>query len=50
MLRLDDFCQQCHDPDNDVNWGSAPFEQKWSQIVHPLPKKGVNAVEAKSKN
>jgi hypothetical protein len=49
MLRLDDFCQQCHDPDNDVNWGSVPFEQKWDQIVHPLPKKGVNAAQAKSK-
>ncbi len=47
MLRMDDFCQQCHDPDNDVNWGSVPFEQKWSQIVHPLPKKGANAAQVK---
>jgi hypothetical protein len=29
-LRLDIFCQKCHDQDNDVNWSI----DKWEKIIH----------------
>lgn len=33
--RIDQFCQKCHDIDNDVNWGSIGFANKWKKIAHP---------------
>jgi hypothetical protein len=30
-LRIDSFCQSCHDIDNDVHWN---FEQAWPKIEH----------------
>ncbi len=37
MRRIDDFCQKCHDTENDVNWTEHGFERKWPQIVHVTP-------------
>lgn len=45
--KLDDFCQKCHDIDNDVNWGKEPFLKKWERIAHPTPK--GQAVQGKPK-
>ncbi len=36
MNQIDQFCQECHDQDNDVHWN---FD-KWKEIAHPTPKKG----------
>lgn len=35
----DQFCQRCHDLDNDVNWKNGAFEKKWKLIAHPTPAK-----------
>jgi hypothetical protein len=38
--KIDQFCQRCHDTDNDVNWkhdeksGKGGFERKWPEIQH----------------
>ena len=32
--RIDDACQKCHDPENDVNWS---FERNWPKIRHDTP-------------
>jgi hypothetical protein len=39
MERLDDFCQKCHDLENDVHWAQVPFLDKWvgGGIVHNGP-------------
>jgi 2',3'-cyclic-nucleotide 2'-phosphodiesterase (5'-nucleotidase family) len=39
MDRLDQFCQKCHDLENDVHWAHDPFLQKWvgGGIVHNSP-------------
>lgn len=37
-LRIDQFCQKCHDMDNDVTWSNKGFERKWPKIDHPTPK------------
>lgn len=37
-LRIDQFCQKCHDMDNDVTWTNKGFERKWPKIDHPTPK------------
>jgi hypothetical protein len=40
MDRIDQFCQKCHDVDNDVDWkhdvksGRGGFERKWPQVQH----------------
>ena len=34
IRRIDDKCQTCHDPENDVNWS---FERNWPKIAHPSP-------------
>jgi hypothetical protein len=34
--QIDQFCQKCHDIDNDVHWS---FEKNWPQIIHMEPKK-----------
>lgn len=33
MIRLDAFCQKCHDQDNDVHWTI----EKWKKIIHREP-------------
>jgi hypothetical protein len=35
IFRLQDFCQKCHDQENDVHWD---FDKRWPDIVHPEPK------------
>ncbi len=34
VLQMDQACQKCHDPDNDVHWD---FEKKWPKVAHPSP-------------
>ncbi|MGF1580636.1 MAG: multiheme c-type cytochrome [Gemmataceae bacterium] len=34
-LKIDVFCQNCHDQENDVNW---KFEKRWPKIIHMTPK------------
>jgi hypothetical protein len=36
-LATDQFCQTCHDIDNDVTWIHGGFEKKWPRIKHPTP-------------
>jgi hypothetical protein len=36
---LDNFCQKCHDVDNDVHWGKRPWAE-WDKIAHPSPRNG----------
>ncbi len=36
--RMDQFCQKCHDMDNDVTWSNQGFARKWPKIAHPTPK------------
>ena len=53
MSRLDDFCQKCHDPENDVNWTNVSFLKKWVQggIIHNSPEnvgnRWLKALDAK---
>ena len=35
--KQDDFCQKCHDQENDVNWVQRPFQQTWGMIQHYTP-------------
>jgi hypothetical protein len=35
---MDQMCQKCHDPENDVHWTHKGFERKWPQVEHPTPK------------
>jgi Cytochrome c554 and c-prime len=35
LLRIDRFCQGCHDIDNDVTWTHGGFNRKWPLIAHP---------------
>jgi hypothetical protein len=35
LRRIDDFCQKCHDIENDVHWN---FAQKWAKVIHMTPK------------
>jgi cytochrome c554/c'-like protein len=42
IRRLDDMCQKCHDPENDVHWSEGSeketgFERHWPKIAHPTP-------------
>lgn len=37
LQRIDDFCQKCHDPDNDVHWGQVNFQAKWQKVIHMTP-------------
>jgi hypothetical protein len=32
-----DLCVKCHDLDNDVNWPTVGFAEKWKKIVHKTP-------------
>jgi hypothetical protein len=32
--RQDDFCQKCHDQENDVHWSQVPFQKSWEKIMH----------------
>jgi hypothetical protein len=36
--RIDQFCQGCHDIDNDLSWSPNGFKRKWPLIDHPSPK------------
>jgi hypothetical protein len=36
--QIDQFCQKCHDIDNDVTWIHGGFKRKWPKIDHPTPK------------
>jgi hypothetical protein len=36
VQRLNDFCQKCHDQENDVHWN---FVKRWPEIEHMEPKK-----------
>jgi len=38
LLRIDMFCQKCHDVDNDTHWS---FEKNWPQIIHATPRKAA---------
>jgi hypothetical protein len=38
LQRLDQFCQTCHDMDNDVTWVNQGLAKKWPKIAHPTPK------------
>jgi hypothetical protein len=40
LLRVNFFCQKCHDVDNDVHWS---FEKKWPAVVHTTPRKAAQA-------
>lgn len=33
----DQFCQKCHDTDNDVTWVHGGFDKKWPSIEHTTP-------------
>ncbi len=33
-LAIDNFCQSCHDTDNDVTWIHNAFPKKWAKIIH----------------
>jgi hypothetical protein len=35
MERIDLFCIECHDSENDVNWSKDSFPGKWKKIAHP---------------
>lgn len=39
LLKIDLFCQRCHDTDNDVHWN---FEKKWPKIIHLTPRNAGN--------
>lgn len=47
--QIDWFCQKCHDLENDVNWGTVGFEQKYEggKVIHldpgPPPSRGHQA-------
>ena len=34
MQVVDNFCQKCHDIENDVNWGNGRFAKAWKEIAH----------------
>jgi hypothetical protein len=34
MARVDEFCQRCHDTENDVTWTRNGFERKWPLVEH----------------
>jgi uncharacterized protein YlbG (UPF0298 family) len=34
---IDQFCQKCHDMDNDVTWVNGGFKRKWPKIEHNTP-------------
>ena len=35
---IDQFCQKCHDIDNDVSWLGGGFKKKWPKVEHNTPK------------
>lgn len=52
MQQLDfNFCQKCHDLDNDVNWSRVSFADKWmgGRIIHMTPRPGNQAVQPEVK-
>lgn len=41
-LKADQFCQTCHDMDNDVTWTNDGFARKWPKVAHPTPEAEKN--------
>ena len=39
LQRIDNFCQDCHNIENDVHWD---FKQRWPKVIHMNPPKGGN--------
>jgi hypothetical protein len=39
-LKIDKFCQSCHDIDNDVHWD---FDKNWPKIVHTMKRRAQAA-------
>ena len=35
-VAMGDFCQKCHDMDNDVHWD---FSKRWPEVEHMTPRK-----------
>jgi Cytochrome c554 and c-prime len=44
LLRIDLFCQKCHDVDNDTHWN---FDQRWPEIIHMTPRKAAPKADSK---
>jgi hypothetical protein len=42
ILKADQFCQTCHDMDNDVTWTNDGFARKWPKVAHPTPESEKN--------
>lgn len=42
VLKADQFCQTCHDMDNDVTWTNDGFARKWPKVAHPTPEAEKN--------
>ncbi len=42
LLKADQFCQTCHDIDNDVTWTNNGFSRKWPKVAHPTPEAEKN--------
>ena len=43
MRHLSNFCTQCHDSENDVNWFGKGVDANWRKISHRTPTKNDNA-------
>jgi hypothetical protein len=39
LQRIDNFCQDCHNIENDVHWD---FKKRWPKVIHMNPPKGGN--------
>lgn len=37
LKKIDFFCMNCHDEENDVHWTKVPFQQKWQKVEHASP-------------
>jgi hypothetical protein len=46
MGRIDQFCQRCHDIDNDVTWKHNAFQRKWPKIAHYTDPEAAGLVPA----
>jgi hypothetical protein len=42
VLKADQFCQTCHDMENDVTWTNDGFARKWPKVAHPTPEAEKN--------
>src|SRR5262249_1051960 len=39
LQKIDNFCQNCHDIENDVHW---QFSKRWPQVIHMNPPENGN--------